>query len=40
MEQFELIPGRPPRKVVVDRARKLFSSLNLEDLLLELVSIR
>jgi len=36
MEQFELIPGRPPRKVVVDRARKLFSSLNLEDLLLEL----
>jgi hypothetical protein len=29
MEQFELIPGRPPRKVVVDRARKLFSALDL-----------
>jgi dynein heavy chain len=38
MEPFEPIPGRPPRKVVVDRQRKLFASLDIEDLLLELVS--
>jgi dynein heavy chain len=36
MEPFEPIPGRPPRKVVVDRQRKLFASLDIEDLLLEL----
>jgi hypothetical protein len=39
MEPFEPIPGRPPRKVVVDRQRKLFASLEIEELLLELVSI-
>jgi len=32
------IPGKPPRQVVIDRQRKLFASLNIEDLLLELVS--
>jgi hypothetical protein len=38
MEPFEPIPGRPPRKVVIDRQRKLFASLDIEELLLELVS--
>jgi len=33
MEPFEPIPGRPPRKVVIDRQRKLFASLKIEDLL-------
>jgi len=37
MEPFEPIPGKPPRKVVVDRQRKLFASLNISDLLAELV---
>jgi len=39
MEPFNPIPGRPPRKVVIDRQRKLFASLDIEELLLELVSI-
>ncbi len=38
MEPFVPIPGKPPRQVVIDRQRKLFASLNIEDLLLELVS--
>ena len=38
MEPFEPIPGKPPRKVVIDRQRKLFSSLDIEILLIELVS--
>ena len=29
MEPFIPIPGKPPRKVVVDRQRKLFGSLNI-----------
>jgi hypothetical protein len=37
MEPFIPIPGKPPRQVVIDRQRKLFASLNIEDLLLELV---
>jgi dynein heavy chain len=36
MEPFLPIPGKPPRKVVIDRQRKLFSSLDIEELLLEL----
>ena len=36
MEPFKPIPGKPPRKVVVDRQRKLFASLDIEELLLEL----
>jgi len=36
MEPFVPIPGKPPRKVVVDRQRKLYASLNIEELLLEL----
>jgi len=36
MEPFEPIPGKPPRKVVIDRQRKLFSSLDIEILLIEL----
>jgi hypothetical protein len=39
MEPYLPIPGRPPRRVVIDRQRKLFASLSLEELLLELVSI-
>jgi hypothetical protein len=35
MEPFVPIPGKPPRKVVIDRQRKLFASLNIEELLLE-----
>lgn len=38
MEPFEPIPGKPPRKVVIDRQRKLFASLTIDDLLAELVS--
>ena len=38
MEPFVPIPGKPPRKVVIDRQRKLFASLDIEELLLELVS--
>jgi hypothetical protein len=38
MEPFEPIPGKPPRKVVIDRQRKLFASLDIEELLLEFVS--
>jgi dynein heavy chain len=38
MEPYLPIPGRPPRRVVIDRQRKLFASLDIEDLLLELVS--
>mgnify|MGYP007088253515 CR=1 FL=1 len=37
MEPYEPIPGRPPRKVVIDRQRKLFASLKIEELLLELI---
>ncbi len=37
MEPFVPIPGKPPRKVVIDRQRKLFASLSIEELLLELV---
>ena len=40
MEPFVPIPGKPPRKVVIDRQRKLFASLNIEELLLELVRPR
>jgi len=40
MEPFNPIPGKPPRKVVIDRQRKLFASLDIEELLVELVSIR
>jgi len=36
MEPFVPIPGKPPRKVVIDRQRKLFASLSIEELLLEL----
>jgi hypothetical protein len=39
MEPYEPIPGKPPRKVVVDRQRKLFASLDISDLLAELVRI-
>jgi hypothetical protein len=38
MEPFNPIQGKPPRKVVIDRQRKLFASLDIEELLLELVS--
>lgn len=38
MEPFQPIPGKPPRKVVIDRQRKLFASLDIEELLLEFVS--
>jgi hypothetical protein len=38
MEPFEPIPGKPPRKVVIDRQRKLFASLEISELLAELVS--
>lgn len=38
MEPFNPIPGKPPRKVVIDRQRKLFASLDIEELLIELVS--
>ena len=38
MEPYLPIPGKPPRKVVIDRQRKLFASLDIEELLLELVS--
>lgn len=40
MEPFVPIPGKPPRQVVIDRQRKLFASINIEDLLLELVRTR
>lgn len=36
MEPYVPIPGKPPRKVVIDRQRKLFASLDIEELLLEL----
>jgi dynein heavy chain len=36
MEPIDPIPGKPPRKVVIDRQRKLFASLDIEDLLQEL----
>ena len=36
MEPFQPIPGRPPRRVVIDRQRKLFASLDIEELLIEL----
>jgi dynein heavy chain len=35
MEPFKPIPGKPPRKVVIDRQRKLYASLSIEELLLE-----
>ena len=38
MEPLEPIPGKPPRQVVIDRQRKLFASLDIEELLLEFVS--
>jgi len=37
MEPIEPIPGKPPRRVVIDRQRKLFASLEIADLLAELV---
>jgi hypothetical protein len=40
MEPFNPIPGKPPRKVVIDRQRKLFASLEIEELLVELVSAK
>jgi len=39
MEPYNPIPGKPPRKVVIDRQRKLFASLSIEELLIELVSL-
>lgn len=39
MEPYIPIPGKPPRKVVIDRQRKLFASLDIEELLLELVKL-
>jgi dynein heavy chain len=36
MEPYIPIKDHPPRKVVIDRQRKLFASLNIEELLLEL----
>ncbi len=39
MEPFNPIPGKPPRRVVIDRQRKLFASLDIEELLFELVSL-
>jgi dynein heavy chain len=36
MEPYVPIPGKPPRKVVIDRQRKLFAALDIEELLLEL----
>jgi len=36
MEPFNPIPGKPPRRVVIDRQRKLFASLDIEELLAEL----
>ena len=39
MEPYQPIPGKPPRKVVIDRQRKLFASLDIEELLLEFVSL-
>ena len=38
MEPLEPIPGKPPRQVVIDRQRKLFASLDIEELLSEFVS--
>ena len=32
-EPYDPIPGRTPRKVVIDRKKKLFASLKIEDLL-------
>jgi hypothetical protein len=40
MEPYIPIPGKPPRQVVIDRQRKLFTSLSIEDLLLELVNLK
>jgi len=40
MEPHVPIPGQPPRQVVIDRQRKLFASLNIEDLLFELVNTK
>ena len=34
-EPYAFIPGRTPRKVVIDRKKKLFASLRIEDLLKE-----
>jgi len=34
-EPYAPIPGRTPRKVVIDRKKKLFASLRIEDLLKE-----
>ena len=36
MEPYVPIPGRPPRKVVIDRLKKQYSSFDIEDLLKEL----
>ena len=33
MEPYVPIPGRPPRKVVIDRLKKQYSSFDIEDLL-------
>jgi len=34
-EPYVTIPGNPPRKVVIDRLKKLYASMNIEDLLQE-----
>jgi hypothetical protein len=39
MEPFVPIKDKPPRKVVIDRQKKAFASLNIEELLLELVRV-
>ena len=36
MEPYVPIPGRPPRKVVIDRLKKQYASFDIEDLLKEL----
>ena len=37
MEPYVPIPGKPPRKVVIDRQKKLFARLDIRDLLSDLV---
>jgi dynein heavy chain, axonemal len=32
-EPHELLPGRPPRKVMIDRMKKVYSTINIESLL-------
>jgi dynein heavy chain, axonemal len=33
MEPYVPIPGRPPRKVVIDRKKKEYASIDIEELL-------